>query len=50
MTSLPRVEYHDIYDGLEKRDSRMQGTQIHHMTNVVERYSAIGEKHEAVFI
>lgn len=47
MTSLPRVEYHDIYDGLEKGDSRAQGTQIYQMTNVVERYSAIGKRHEA---
>lgn len=50
MTSLPCVEYHDIYDGLEKGDSRAQGTQIHQMTDVVERYSAVGEGHEAVLI
>lgn len=50
MTSLPHVQYHDIYDGLEKEDSRAQGTQIHQMTNVVKRYSAIGKGHEAVFI
>lgn len=48
MTSLSHVGYHDMWDGLEKGDSRAQGTQVHQMRNVLEGNSAVEEGHEAV--
>lgn len=48
-TSLSHVGYHDTWDGLEKAGSGAQGTQVHHMRNVVDGTSTIEEGHEAAF-